>query len=337
MKPPSTAALASSSPLIARLHHQRPGLPEGQRAVLDYLLADPQSAARETVAQIAEKAQVSMPTVVRTCQRFGYMTVRDFMLDLVQDIAAADFSLHRSVSPGDDTAGVIAKITQASVSSLKALGEGLVVEVLDAVVERLALAERIDCYSVGMASRFMAEELQSRLFRLGRPAHAIFDAHQQLISAHSLGPRGVALVISHVGRMPYMLEAAQFARSQGATVIALTQPETPLALLADLVVEISVPPDAVMWVGTEAYLAHLLVIEILMVRLAARLGPVVAHDLQQFRTLLEQHGFDSHNYRGFKEPGGESEPEPEVEPEPDPDPNSEAHQPKFASRDDDDA
>ncbi|MCX8501782.1 MAG: MurR/RpiR family transcriptional regulator [Alphaproteobacteria bacterium] len=316
LKPPSSPTVASS-PLIERLHQQLPELPEGQRAVLDYLLADPQSTARETIAQIAEKAQVSMPTVVRTCQRFGYSTVREFMLDLVQDLAAQDFSLHRSISPGDDTAGVIAKITQASVTSLKALGDSLEVQLLDRIVERLAVAERIDCYSVGMASRFMAEELQSRLFRLGRPAHAIFDAHQQLISANSLGPRGVALVISHVGRMPYMLEAAHFAQSQGATVIALTQPDTPLARLADLVVEISVPPDAVMWVGTEAYLAHLLVIEILMVRLAARLGPVVAHDLQQFRTLLAKHGFDSHSYRGFREP---------IVP-----------QPKLDARDDDDA
>jgi RpiR family carbohydrate utilization transcriptional regulator len=111
----------------------------------------------------------------------------------------------------------------------------------------------------------------------------------------------VAFVISHVGRMPYTLEAAKFARSQGATVVALTQPDTPLADIADMVLAVSVPQDAIMRVGTEAYLAHLVVIEILMVRLAQKLGPQVARGLQQFKQLLHKHGFDSAEYRDSAE------------------------------------
>ena len=191
------------------------------------------------------------------------------------------------------------KIIHAAVTSLTTLGRQLDVAVIDRVAEQLAQAHRIDCYSVGSASTFMASELQSRLFRLGRPANAIYDAHQQLVSASTLGPGGVAFVISHVGRMPYTLEAARFARSQGATVVALTQPDTPLAGIADLVLAASVPPDAVMRVGTEAYLAHLLIIEILMVRLAQRLGPVATRGLQQFKDLLHKHGFDSAEYSGM--------------------------------------
>jgi DNA-binding MurR/RpiR family transcriptional regulator len=101
--------------------------------------------------------------------------------------------------------------------------------------------------------------------------------------------------------MPYTLEAARFARAQGATVVALTQPDTPLAEIADLLIAVSVPQDAVMRVGTEAYLAHLVVIEILMVRLAQKLGPQVAHGLQQFKQLLHRHGFDSAEYSGARD------------------------------------
>ncbi len=113
----------------------------------------------------------------------------------------------------------------------------------------------------------------------------------------------MAFVISHVGRMPYTLEAAQFAQEHGATVVALTQPDTPLADLADLLLPVSVPQDAVMRVGTEAYLAHLMVIEILMVRLAQILGPRVVSGMQQYKRLLETHGFDSYEYMGFQQPG----------------------------------
>jgi RpiR family transcriptional regulator, carbohydrate utilization regulator len=289
---------AFSHSLLKRLREQQSRLPEAQSKVVAMILTDPHEAARSTVEQLAARADVSMPTVVRTCRAFAFESVRDFMLALAQDLAITGSHLHRSVLEDDTTQMVTSKIIQAAVVSLTELGRRIDDAVIDKVVAKLANATRIDCYSVGAASTFMANELQSRLFRLGRPANAIFDAHQQLVSASTLGKEGVAFVISHVGRMPYTLEAARFARSQGSTVVALTQPDTPLAQIADCVLAVSVPPDAVMRVGTEAYLAHLLVIEILMVRLAQQLGTQAVLGLQQFKHLLDKHGFDSAEYAG---------------------------------------
>ena len=287
--------------LLRRMHEALPTLSGAQRKVVHTLLQDPAAAAAATVEQLATAAEVSMPTIVRTCRSFGYDSVRDFMLALAQDLAVSGSHLHRSVADDDSASDVAGKIIQAAVASLSELGRRIDTDMIDRVATALANAPRIDCYSVGAASTFMANELQSRLFRLGRPAHAIFDAHQQLVSASTLGPGGVAFVISHVGSMPYTLESARFARSQGATVVALTQPDAPLAQVADLLLAVSVPPDAVMRVGTEAYLAHLVVIEILTVRLAQQLGPRAAHGLQQFKQLLHKHGFDSAEYDGFTE------------------------------------
>jgi DNA-binding MurR/RpiR family transcriptional regulator len=292
----------SSANLLQRLRERMDGLPAAQRSVVRCVLEDPRAAVAATVEQLAQQAGVSMPTIVRTCRGFGFDSVREFMLALAQDLAVTGSYLHRSVLAEDSAGDVASKIVHAAVSSLAELGRRIDPEVLDRVAEKLATARRIDCYSVGAASTFMASELQSRLFRLGCTSNAIFDAHQQLVSASTLGPDGVAFVISHVGRMPYTLEAARFARAQGATVIALTQPDTPLAGIADLLLAASVPQDAVMRVGTEAYLAHLVIIEILMVRLAQRLGPVATRGLQQFKQLLHKHGFDSAEYSGATEP-----------------------------------
>jgi RpiR family carbohydrate utilization transcriptional regulator len=291
----------ASANLLQRLRERMESLPAAQRSVVQCVLDDPSAAVAATVEQLAQQAGVSMPTIVRTCRSFGFDSVREFTLALAQDLAVRGSHLHRSVLADDSAGDVSSKIVHAAVSSLTELGRHIDVDVIDQVATRLAQARRIDCYSVGAASTFMAGELQSRLFRLGCTSNAIFDAHQQLVSASTLGPDGVAFVISHVGRMPYTLEAARFARAQGATVVALTQPDTPLAEAADLLLAVSVPQDAVMRVGTEAYLAHLVVIEILMVRLAQKLGPVATRGLQQFKQLLHKHGFDSAEYAGALE------------------------------------
>jgi DNA-binding MurR/RpiR family transcriptional regulator len=65
-----------------------------------------------------------------------------------------------------------------------------------------------------------------------------------------------------------------------------------LAEIADVVIDVMVPPDAVMRVGTEAYIAHLLVIELLMILVLQKLGPKAIQLQTQYREVLQQHGQD---------------------------------------------
>jgi RpiR family transcriptional regulator, carbohydrate utilization regulator len=282
--------------LVHQLNEHLPSLPAAQQNVVRLILADPEAAVAATVESLADKAGVSMPTIVRTCRVFGFDSVREFMLALAQDIAVGGSFLHRSVTADDVPREVIGKVIASATSSLVRLQDGLDEAAVVAAADAIASAERVDCYSAGATSAFMASDLQSRLFRLGLHTNAFSDAHHQLVSASTLGARGVAFAVSHVGRMPYLLEAVRFARSQGAKVVALTQPGTPLALASDIVLGVSVPADAVMRVGTEAYVAHLMVMDIVTVLVAQRLGPKAASRLQQFKRVLEEHGIDSDSH-----------------------------------------
>lgn len=284
---------SSSTGLLRQMQDSLEQVPNAQRRVLSIMLKDPGAIVNGTIEQIARAAGVSMPSVIRTCRSLGYDGFRDFMLALAQDLAISNYHLHRSVSFSDAIPDVVGKIVQSAIASMSDLGRQLDIGLLDTVARNIVRASRVDSYSVGSTSTFMSQELQTRLFRLGINAHAFSDPHQQLISASSLDENGIAFVISHVGSMPFALEAAQLAKSRGATVVALTQAGTPLANLAHLTIAVSVPQDAIMRVSTEAYLAHLLVIEILAVRIAQNLGPGTIKKLQLFKDVLEQHGVDS--------------------------------------------
>ncbi len=284
---------ATSTGLLRQLQESATQVSKAQQRVLQVILADPNAIVNSTIEQIAMSAGVSMPSVIRACRQFGYTGFRDFMLALAQDLAVSNHYLHRSVSIEDTGPDVASKIVQSAISSLAELERHLDIAVLDKVARKIAQASRVDSYSVGSTSAFMSQELQTRLFRLGINANAFADPHQQLISASTLDENGIAFVISHVGSMPFALEAARLAKSRGATVVALTQADTPLADLSHMTIAVSVPQDAIMRVSTEAYLAHLLVIEILMVRVAQNLGPETIRKLRQFKLVLERHGVDS--------------------------------------------
>jgi RpiR family transcriptional regulator, carbohydrate utilization regulator len=278
---------------LARIRSVAHELPEAQQRVGHAILLDPDWTVRAAVEEIARRAKVSAPTVVRFCRSLGYEGLSDFKLHLAQSLAVGTPYLHRAVTAKDDVPSLIHKILYGAAAVLTNLERQLDPAAVDLAMDRLAAAGRIECFSVGSVSTFLANDAQSRFARLGLNSSAYFDAHLQLIAAAALSPRDVVLAISHVGRMPTLLEAVALAREQGATVIGITQPDTPLAERCTIPLAMVVPDDATVRVSTEAYLAGQVLIEVLMVGVGLRLGPAAIERLKRVRAVLLERGVDS--------------------------------------------
>jgi RpiR family transcriptional regulator, carbohydrate utilization regulator len=270
--------------------------PAARRTVLALILEDPQRVLDETFEALAQRASSSVPTIMRTCRDLGYPGLREFKLALAQELAVGGSPLNRRVRIDDDTHQVIAKLTRGAVTVINSVQAQLDVAAVESAADAIAKATRVDCYGVGVTSNFMASDLQARLYRLGLATNSYLDPHLQLISAATIGPQGVVMAITYVGGMPSLLEAVDVARSQGATIIALTQPGSQLAAISDIVLAVEVAPDPVMPVGPEAYLAHLTVIEILTVLVAQRLGDKAVDRLANIQRTLETRGHDMRHH-----------------------------------------
>ncbi|HEX8010526.1 MAG TPA: MurR/RpiR family transcriptional regulator [Casimicrobiaceae bacterium] len=300
----------STTDPLARIRAITPDLPEAQQRVADEIVADPDWTVRAAVEEIARRANVSAPTVVRFCRTLGYEGVSDFKLQLAQSLAIGTPYLHRAVTAQDDTSSLIHKILYGAAAVLTNLERQLEPHAVEQAIVKLATARRIECFSVGLVSTFLANDAQSRFARLGLDSATYFDAHMQLTAAAALTPRDVVLAISHVGRMPTLLEAVQLAREQGATVIAITQPRTPLAERCTIPLALIVPEDATMRVGTEAYLAGQVLIEMLMVGVGLRLGPAAIERLKRVHAVLLERGVDSDVHPALHRAWSESERDP---------------------------
>jgi RpiR family carbohydrate utilization transcriptional regulator len=282
--------------LVATIRERTVALPPAQQQVAAAMLADPEFAVRANVDDLARRAGVSPPTIVRFCRALGFAGLRDFRLRLAQSLAVGTPALHRAVVPGDDMRTVAHKILQGAANALTSLERHITLEAVEGAVTRIAQARRVDCYGVGNTSMFLASDAQARFSRLGLTSNFYFDAHLQLASAAVLQRGDVVLAISHIGRMPYLLEAIDVAREQSAAIVAITQPGTPLATRADVVLPIVVPADPSMRVGTEAYLAQMAYLEILMVGVGLRRGAPALKHLRRVRKVLQERGVDSESH-----------------------------------------
>ena len=250
------------------------------------MLHDPEFALHANVDALARRAAVSPPTITRFCRALGHTGLREFKLRLAQTLAVGKSTLQRAVRGGDDMQAVTDKVQQDTVSALSSLERHVVPEDLERAATRIARAQRVDCYGVGNVSMFMASEAQARFARLGMNGGAYVDARRQLLSAAALTRRDVVLAISSVGRMRSLLQAVAVAREQGAMIVAITQPHTPLAAMADVVLPVVVPVDR----GTEAHLAQLTYLEILMVGVGLRRGAAAPGKLKRVRQVLKKRG-----------------------------------------------
>jgi len=278
--------------LLQRVAEIRDKAPAARRAILDLILDDPDRVLAESFEALAERASSSVPTVMRTCRDLGFAGLREFKLALAHTLALGGSPLHRRVNIEDAAEDVITKISRSAAASVAGVRTQIDMVALDAAVTAIAAARHIDLYGAGQTSWFMAQDLQARLFRLGLSANAWSDYHLQQVAAAAQSPDGVVIAISHVGGMPSLLDAVDIARAQGAKAVALTRPGTPLAERADMLLALSVPDDAVMHVGIDAYLTHLTMIEILTVLVAQRRGDPAVQRLQSVRQALQRHGID---------------------------------------------
>jgi RpiR family carbohydrate utilization transcriptional regulator len=281
------------SDLLAVMRERSASLSQAQRQVAVAMLHDPEFALHANVDALARRAEVSPPTVTRFCRALGYSGLREFKLRLAQTLALGKSTLHRAVKGDDDMQAVAHKVLHDAVSALANLERHVVPEHLERAATRIARAHRIDCYGVGNVSMSMASGAQARFARLGMNAGAYCDAHLQLISAATMTRRDVVLAISYVGRMRSLLQAIAVAREHGAMVVAITQPRTPLAAMADVVLPVVVPVAGAMRVGTGAYLAQLTYLEILMVGVGLRRGPAAFRKLKRVRQVLKERGSES--------------------------------------------
>lgn len=132
----------------------------------------------------------------------------------------------------------------------------------------------------------MCSDAQHKFHRLQISAAAYSDPHMQTISAVSLTADDVVVAISQTGRTKDLLHTVKLVREAGASVIALCPSHTPLADLATIPIYIDVEEDKDLSTLMSSRVLHLVVIDVLAVGVAMRLGPTLIDHLKTIKRSL---------------------------------------------------
>ena len=261
------------------------GFNKSERKVAEVILADPEKITRTSIAALAKEAKVSEPSVNRFCKKLGAIGYPDFKLKLAQCLVSGIRYVNANVDPGDDVAAYTKKIFDSTINSIAQVRDKISLQLINQVVDRLIQAKHIHFFGLG-ASASVAKDAEHKFFRFNLPVSFHEDVLMQRMLASSANIGDVFFVISYTGRTQVMVQTAELAKENGATVIGLTAPDSPLAKACSLVIEVPVIENTDEYMPMTSRIVHLVVLDLIATGVTLRRGPEFQPYLKKIKDSL---------------------------------------------------
>lgn len=247
------------------------GLAASEAKVVELLLTDPLFVGRSTAAQVAARAGVSAPSVVRAARAVGFAGFAELKLEIARARGTTEFfAPPRTLTSADTTRTIIDASVRTGVEALTALGGALEPAALDEAVSAVLRAGQLVAYGAG-PSATVAADVVFRLRALGVRTAGIIDHESAMIAARLLDAGDVAVAVSSTGRTETTVAVADAAATAGATVVAVTnQYGTPLTDVADIALVVGGASLTTQMAAAGSRLAQLAAVDALATALALR-------------------------------------------------------------------
>ncbi|MDU9389671.1 MurR/RpiR family transcriptional regulator [Pseudomonas japonica] len=271
--------------LLEQIQGRLDELNKAERKVAEVILRNPQQSTRFSIAALAQAAKVSEPTVNRFCRSFGVSGYPELKLQLAQSLASGAAYVSRAVEPNDDPGAYTQKIFGSTIASLDAAWQQLDAALISRAVDMLIQARQIHFFGLG-ASAPVALDAQHKFFRFNLAVSAHADVLMQRMLASVAHTGDLFVIISYTGRTRELVEVARLARDNGASVLALTAADSPLATASSLSLNIPLPEDTDIYMPMTSRIIQLTVLDVLATGMTLRRGADFQPHLRKIKESL---------------------------------------------------
>ncbi len=272
--------------LLARINQTGRRLSKGQKRIAEYIVNHYDKAAFMTASKLGDKVQVSESTVVRFAIALGYDGYPALQKALQEMIRNRLTAVQRVEMTGDmSESAVLGMVFKADMQNIRQTIEDLDEANFSRTVDALCEAERV--YVVGVRSSAPLAQFLGYYMNFIRDnvmviTSGISDVLEQVAR---VGEKDVVLGISFPRYSRRTIEAMNYAKGKGATVVSLTDtPLSPLGEASDFC--LTARSDMASFV--DSLVAPLSMINALIVAMSLRHREEVSEHFAQLESLWER-------------------------------------------------
>ncbi|MBU6087904.1 MurR/RpiR family transcriptional regulator [Mammaliicoccus sciuri] len=177
------------------------------RFILDHPVGDHFS----TITSLAYAIGVSTSSITRFSHKLNYQHFQDMKFNIQQTYEKTDIQ----------NVPLIKRIHEYHQTLIQQTGEFISNDKINQLIDILTNSRQTLFAGLG-SSGLTATEFYYRTMRMGIAGSSVTDAHQMKIGASLLNRNDALIAFSNSGKTEELINAAKIAKSQGATVIAIT-------------------------------------------------------------------------------------------------------------------
>lgn len=286
--PPGAGSVFSELGVAERIRRSLGALSKSERKVARVLLSGPPTIGLESVVQLAQRAEVSAPTVSRFVSRLGFDNYAAFQHTLREDLSARVLSpveVYRShvdgssPTPLDAAAAAMAGAVSRTLTQLSAADFDRATELCADTKHRLLIAGGWSSNHLASLQTAMLRPFRANVFNV--PPVAV----ERTAALVDLARRDVVVVFDFRRYERDTYQFARLARDRGARLVLITDPWlSPIVELADAVLPAHVDGPF----PFESLTPTLALVETLTTAVARRLGDGGDDRLDRFGEIADQ-------------------------------------------------
>ena len=199
-------------------------LPLKEQQIAMFILDFPQEVINMSIDELASACGTSISSVVWLCKSAGYSGYKELCRMLSTDLAMNQLETvaYNDVRPGDSVEAIYRSVCMSEIKAVESTMAVLNLPDLERAVDLIADAKRVDFYGIG-TSGLVALDARNKFLRINKTSLPTSDPHDQILTATTLKPGDIAVMISYTGDTRDILETADIIRQTGATIISITR------------------------------------------------------------------------------------------------------------------
>lgn len=214
-----------------------------ERKVADYLLHCDEELDDMTLTELAEKAKVSQPTVLRFARGMGFEGFKELKSAILEERIRKNMEKEEitplygfPVGKEDVLTDVPSKVIGTTIHVLQETLKSISLKEFVKAIELIINADNIVVYGVEN-SLCAVSDLVTKFLYLGLKCRSYNDYYLQNISAGNLGEGDAAIGISYSGNSRNTVEVMRTAKKSGANTVVITNFEdAPISKYADVLI-----------------------------------------------------------------------------------------------------
>lgn len=271
--------------MLEKLQNGEFKLRKSEQKVANWIIDNSHEAIFLNITKIAHNVGVSEPTIVRFCRAVGCRGFQKFKICFAEELALGKINESIDIKLDDSAVVVKDKVAQYARAALSNVDREINGEQLELATQILIKSNKVIVCGFG-ASNCTAFDSFHKLFRVMPKVGYYPDMYMSEMAISSLEPGDAIIAISNSGKSEALISLCKLARSNGAKVVTVTDPGSPVDQTATVRLNIKKQVDTGLFVPMAHRLKQLTIIDFLVYNYARLTQQRLAERLEKTKTVL---------------------------------------------------